>query len=117
MFGLGVEVYIVGLYEFYMGYGIMWDKLICLDVGYFYLIEVIFNKLFFLVFFSKGVMLYVSCLVCWDSDYVVIMDDELIEIGCELVCNDLFGIINIGFDFFDVIINWIVVWVVGIRNM
>lgn len=60
-----------------MGYGLICDKFVCLDVGYFYLIEVIFNKLFFLVLFSKGIMLYVFCLVCWDLDYVVLMDDEL----------------------------------------
>lgn len=76
-FGIGLEVYIVGFYEFYMGYGLMWNKLICLDVGYFYLMEVIFNKLFLLFLFGEGMLLYVSCLVCWDSDYVVIMDDEL----------------------------------------
>ncbi|MBC8921885.1 L-rhamnose isomerase, partial [Escherichia coli] len=85
LFGLGAEAYTVGSHEFYMGYGITRDKLICLDAGHFHPTEVISNKLSSLALFSKGVMLHVSRPVRWDSDHVVIMDDELIEIGRELV--------------------------------
>lgn len=99
-----------------MGYGITRDKLICLDAGHFHPTEVISNKLSSLALFSKGVMLHVSRPVRWDSDHVVIMDDELIEIGRELVRNDLLGITNIGLDFFDATINRIAAWVVGTRN-
>ncbi len=116
LFGLGAEAYTVGSHEFYMGYGITRDKLICLDAGHFHPTEVISNKLSSLALFSKGVMLHVSRPVRWDSDHVVIMDDELIEIGRELVRNDLLGITNIGLDFFDATINRIAAWVVGTRN-
>ena len=116
LFGLGAEAYTVGSHEFYMGYGLTRNKLICLDAGHFHPTEVISNKLSSLVLFSKGIMLHVSRPVRWDSDHVVIMDDELQEIGKELVRNDLLGKTNIGLDFFDATINRIAAWVVGTRN-
>lgn len=61
-------------------------------------------------------MLHVSRPVRWDSDHVVIMDDELQEIGKELVRNDLLEKTNIGLDFFDATINRVAAWVVGTRN-
>lgn len=116
LFGLGAEAYTVGSHEFYMGYGLTRDKLICLDAGHFHPTEVISNKLSSLALFSKGIMLHVSRPVRWDSDHVVIMDDELQEIGKELVRNDLLGKTNIGLDFFDATINRIAAWVIGTRN-
>lgn len=116
LFGLGTEAYTVGSHEFYMGYGLTRNKLICLDADHFHPTEVISNKLSSLALFSKGIMLHVSRPVRWDSDHVVIMDDELQEIGKELVRNDLLGKTNIGLDFFDATINRIAAWVVGTRN-
>ncbi|OTO77343.1 MULTISPECIES: L-rhamnose isomerase [unclassified Enterococcus] len=116
LFGIGAEAYTVGSHEFYMGYGLTRDKLICLDAGHFHPTEVISNKLSSLALFSKGIMLHVSRPVRWDSDHVVIMDDELQEIGKELVRNDLLGKTNIGLDFFDATINRIAAWVIGTRN-
>lgn len=116
LFGLGAEAYTVGSHEFYMGYGLTRDKLICLDAGHFHPTEVISNKLSSLALFSKGIMLHVSRPVRWDSDHVVIMDDELQEIGKEIVRNDLLDKTNIGLDFFDATINRIAAWVVGTRN-
>ena len=116
LFGLGAEAYTVGSHEFYMGYGLTRDKLICLDAGHFHPTEVISNKLSSLALFSKGIMLHVSRPVRWDSDHVVIMDDELQEIGKEIVRNDLLTKTNIGLDFFDATINRVAAWVVGTRN-
>lgn len=116
LFGLGAEAYTVGSHEFYMGYGLTRDKLVCLDAGHFHPTEVISNKLSSLALFSKGIMLHVSRPVRWDSDHVVIMDDELQEIAKELVRNDLLEKTNIGLDFFDATINRIAAWVVGTRN-
>lgn len=116
LFGLGTEAYTVGSHEFYMGYGLTRNKLICLDAGHFHPTEVISNKLSSLALFSKGIMLHVSRPVRWDSDHVVIMDDELQEIGKELVRNDLLGKTNIGLDFFDATIHRIAAWIVGTRN-
>lgn len=116
LFGLGAEAYTVGSHEFYMGYGLTRNKLVCLDAGHFHPTEVISNKLSSLALFSKGVMLHVSRPVRWDSDHVVIMDDELQDIAKELVRNDLMGKTNIGLDFFDATINRIAAWVIGTRN-
>ncbi|MFP9045205.1 L-rhamnose isomerase, partial [Enterococcus faecalis] len=57
LFGLGAEAYTVGSHEFYMGYGLTRDKLVCLDAGHFHPTEVISNKLSSLALFSKGIML------------------------------------------------------------
>ncbi|EUJ22805.1 L-rhamnose isomerase [Listeria grandensis FSL F6-0971] len=116
LFGLGAEAYTVGSHEFYMGYGITRNKLICMDAGHFHPTEVISNKLSSLSLFSDGILLHVSRPVRWDSDHVVIMDDELQEIGRELVRNDLLGKTHIGLDFFDATINRVAAWVIGTRN-
>lgn len=116
LFGLGAEAYTVGSHEFYMGYGLTRNKLICLDAGHFHPTEVISNKLSSLALFSKGIMLHVSRPVRWDSDHVVLMDDELQDIAKELVRNDLLSRTNIGLDFFDSTINRIAAWVIGTRN-
>ncbi|SFD66378.1 L-rhamnose isomerase [Paenibacillus catalpae] len=116
LFGLGSEAYVVGSHEFYMGYGLQNDKMICLDAGHFHPTEVISNKLSSLALFTSGILLHVSRPMRWDSDHVVIMDDELLEIGRELVRHDLLGTTHIGLDFFDASINRVAAWVVGTRN-
>lgn len=116
VFGIGSESYVVGSHEFYMGYGITNNKLICLDAGHFHPTEMISNKLSALSLFSDGMLLHVSRPVRWDSDHVVIMDDELLDIARELVRHDLFGKTHIGLDFFDASINRVAAWVIGARN-
>jgi L-rhamnose isomerase len=66
--------------------------------------------------FTDGILLHVSRPVRWDSDHVVILDDELVEIGKELVRHDLLGKTHIGLDFFDGSINRVAAWVIGMRN-
>jgi len=116
LFGIGSEAYVVGSHEFYMGYGLQNNKLICLDAGHFHPTEVISNKLSSLSLFADGILLHVSRPMRWDSDHVVTLDDELIEIGRELVRGDLLGKTHIGLDFFDASINRVAAWVIGTRN-
>lgn len=116
LFGIGAESYTVGSHEFYMGYGLSRNKRILLDAGHFHPTEVISNKLSSLALFSKGIMLHVSRPVRWDSDHVVIMDDELQDIAKELVRNNLLDNTAIGLDFFDATINRVAAWVIGMRN-
>ena len=116
LFGLGSEAYVVGSHEFYMGYGIRNNKLICLDAGHFHPTEVISNKLSALALFTDGILLHVSRPMRWDSDHVVVLDDELLDIGRELVRHDLLGKTHIGLDFFDASINRVAAWVIGTRN-
>ncbi|MUG67498.1 L-rhamnose isomerase [Paenibacillus campinasensis] len=116
LFGIGSEAYVVGSHEFYMGYGIQNNKLICLDAGHFHPTEGIAGKLSALSLFTEGILLHVSRPMRWDSDHVVTMDDELIEIGRELVRNGLLEKTFIGLDFFDGSINRVAAWVIGTRN-
>lgn len=116
LFGLGSEAYVVGSHEFYIGYGIQNKKLICLDAGHFHPTEGISGKLSALTLFAEGILLHVSRPMRWDSDHVVILDDELMEIGRELVRGDLLCKTHIGLDFFDGSINRVAAWVIGTRN-
>lgn len=116
LFGIGSEAYVVGSHEFYMGYGLQNNKLICLDSGHFHPTEPISNKLSALSLFAPGILLHVSRPMRWDSDHVVILDDELLEIGRELVRGQLLGRTHIGLDFFDGSINRVAAWVIGTRS-
>lgn len=99
-----------------MGYGLTRGKAICLDAGHFHPTEVISNKLSSILMFCEQLLLHVSRPVRWDSDHVVTMDDELLEIARELVRGDLLPRTNIGLDFFDGSINHIAAWIIGTRN-
>lgn len=116
LFGVGAEAYTVGSHEFYMGYGVSRGKTILLDAGHFHPTEVISNKISSLALFVPHLMLHVSRPIRWDSDHVVIMDDELQEIMKEIVRGNLLDRTTIGLDFFDGTINRIAAWVIGTRN-
>lgn len=116
LFGIGSESYVVGSHEFYMGYGLTRNKMICLDSGHFHPTEMVSNKLSALSLFTEGLLLHVSRPVRWDSDHVVTLDDELLEIARELVTHNLTEKTHIGLDFFDASINRIAAWVIGTRN-
>ncbi|OWR32470.1 L-rhamnose isomerase [Saccharibacillus sp. O23] len=116
LFGIGSESYVVGSHEFYMGYAMSRGKTVCLDAGHFHPTEVISNKLSSILMFTEQLLLHVSRPVRWDSDHVVTMDDELLEIARELVRGDLLPRTHIGLDFFDGSINHVAAWVIGVRN-
>jgi L-rhamnose isomerase len=117
LFGIGSESYVVGSHEFCMSYALKNNKAICLDAGHFHPTETISNKISAIALFDTEILLHVSRPVRWDSDHVVIMDDELQEIAKELVRNHLLGKVHIGLDYFDASINRIAAWVIGARNM
>ncbi|MDR1924685.1 MAG: L-rhamnose isomerase [Planctomycetaceae bacterium] len=117
LFGIGSETYVVGSHEFCMGYVLSRGKLICLDSGHFHPTETIADKLSGLSLFVKEILLHVSRPVRWDSDHVVIWNDDLRGIAEELVRNDLLARTHIGLDFFDATINRIAAWVIGTRAM
>lgn len=117
LFGIGSESYVVGSHEFYMGYAMKNGVAVCLDAGHFHPTEVISNKISSLLLFSNEMLLHVSRPVRWDSDHVVILDDELQEIANELIRNDLYQRTHIGLDFFDASINRVAAWVIGVQNM
>ncbi|MBM7573247.1 L-rhamnose isomerase [Aquibacillus albus] len=117
LFGIGSEAYVVGSHEFYMGYALKNNKLCLLDTGHYHPTEVVSNKLSAMMLYSDKVALHVSRPVRWDSDHVVIFDDELREIGLEIVRNDALDKVMIGLDFFDASINRVAAWTIGTRNM
>ncbi len=116
VFGIGVEAYTVGSNEFYMGYATKNNIALCLDSGHFHPTEMISDKISSVLLYVPHLLLHVSRPVRWDSDHVVILDDELIEIGRSLVRNNLIDKTSIGLDFFDASINRIAAWVIGARS-
>jgi len=116
LFGIGSESYVVGSHEFYMGYAMSAGKALCLDAGHFHPTEVISNKISSVLMFVDQLLLHVSRPVRWDSDHVVVMDDELLEIARELVRGELLSRTHVGLDFFDGSINHVAAWVIGTRN-
>lgn len=117
VFGIGSESYVVGSNEFYMGYAVKNDKMVCLDAGHFHPTEVISDKLSAVLLYTDEVLLHVSRPVRWDSDHVVVLNDELRNIAEELVRHNFLPRTHIGLDFFDASINRIAAWVIGTRNM
>ena len=117
LFGIGGESYTVGSHEFYMGYAVSRQKLLCLDAGHFHPTEMISEKISSVMMFCPELLLHVSRPVRWDSDHVVCFDDELCQIAKELVRSGQLEKIHIGLDFFDASINRVAAWVIGTRNM
>lgn len=117
LFGIGSESYVVGSHEFYMGYAIANNKLLCLDTGHFHPTEVVSDKISSVLTFIDEILLHVSRGVRWDSDHVVMLSDELRAIAEELVRGDYLERTHIGLDFFDASINRVAAWVIGTRNM
>lgn len=117
VFGIGVESYTVGSHEFYMNYAAQHHLLCLLDTGHFHPTEVVSDKISSMLLFNERLALHVSRPVRWDSDHVILFDEELKEIAKELVRCDALERVFIGLDFFDASINRIAAWVVGMRNM
>lgn len=117
LFGIGAESYTVGSHEFYMGYATSRQVLLCLDAGHYHPTEVISDKISSVLMFVPQLLLHVSRPVRWDSDHVVILDDELRAIAQELVRSGKLDKVHIGLDFFDASINRIAAWVIGTRCM
>lgn len=117
LFGIGAESCTIGSHEFYLGYALTRGKLLCLDVGHFHPTEVISDKLSAVLGFLDEVLLHVSRPVRWDSDHVVILDDELRAIAAETVRGDYLGRVHFGLDFFDASINRVAAWVIGTRAL
>ncbi len=116
LFGLGSESYVVGSHEFYMGYAITRNKLLCLDAGHFHPTESIADKISATLNYVPELLLHVSRGVRWDSDHVVTLTDDLQAIMQEIVRGDYLNRVHIGLDFFDASINRVAAWVIGTRN-
>ena len=116
LFGIGAESYTVGSNEFCLGYAASRQTALTLDAGHFHPTEVISDKISTAMLYVPRLLLHVSRPVRWDSDHVVLLDDETQAIAHEIVRQRLFDKVHIGLDFFDASINRIAAWVIGTRN-
>ena len=117
LFGIGGESYTVGMHEFYLGYGVKNQILVCLDAGHYHPTENMADKISSVLCFVPEILLHVSRGVRWDSDHVVTLTDELNAIAQELVRGNYLTRTHIGLDYFDASINRVAAWVIGARNM
>ncbi|MBN2482544.1 MAG: L-rhamnose isomerase [Bacteroidales bacterium] len=115
LFGMGLEAMTVGSAEFYLGYAVKNNKLICLDNGHFHPTEQVGDKISAVLQFVDELLLHVTRPVRWDSDHVVIFNDEVQLIAQEIVRSNALNRVNIGLDYFDASINRIGAYVVGVR--
>ena len=117
VFGIGLESYTVGSNEFYQNYAATRGICCLLDNGHYHPLEYVSDKIPALLAFYDTVALHVTRGVRWDSDHVVLLEDELKEICKEIVRNDATEKVMIALDYFDASINRISAWVVGERNV
>jgi L-rhamnose isomerase len=117
LFGIGVESMTVGSHEFYLGYAIRKGTALCLDMGHFHPTESVADKLSAVALSVQDILLHVSRPVRWDSDHVILLNDDLLAMAQELVFADLLPRTHIGLDFFDATISRTAAWVIGVRNM
>ena len=117
VFGIGMESYTVGSAEFCLSYSASRGITPLMDNGHYHPTEVVSDKISALLLFNEKIALHITRAVRWDSDHVVIFDDETKEIAKEIVRNDALGRVFIATDYFDASINRISAWVTGVRSV
>ena len=117
VFGIGLESFTVGSSEFYQNYAATRGITCLMDMGHYHPTEVVSDKIPSLLCFYDKLALHVSRPVRWDSDHVVIFDDELKEVAKEIIRNHAENKVMIGLDYFDASINRIAAWITGERSM
>lgn len=117
VFGIGLESYTVGSAEFALSYVNYKGITPLMDNGHYHPTEVVSDKISSLLLFNEKIALHITRGVRWDSDHVIILDDETKEIAKEIVANDALDRVFIATDYFDASINRIAAWVIGLRNV
>ncbi len=117
LFGIGSEAFVVGSHEFYMGYALKNNKMLCIDMGHFHPTELIADKISAILQFSDQLLLHISRGVRWDSDHIVVVNDDLRFLCQELVRSDKWQKVYLGLDFFDATLNRVGAWVIGARSV
>ncbi len=115
LFGIGSEAYVVGSHEFYLGIALEKNLMACLDMGHFHPTESVSDKISSILQFSDELLLHISRGVRWDSDHVVILNDDLRHIAEEIVRGDVMDRVHVALDFFDASLNRVGAWIVGVR--
>lgn len=117
VFGIGLESYTVGSAEFCLSYSDYKGITPLMDNGHYHPTEMVSDKISSMLLFHDKIALHVTRPVRWDSDHVVLFDDETKEICREIVRNDALGRVFIATDYFDASINRVAAWVMGLRNV
>lgn len=117
LFGIGVEACTVGSHEFYLAYATRRQTALCLDMGHFHPTESVADKLSSVAFAVQDILLHVSRPMRWDSDHVILLNDDVLAMAQELVFAGLLPRTRIGLDYFDATISRTAAWVIGVRNM
>ena len=115
LFGIGSEEYVVGSSEFYTLYALTRNKGLCMDMGHYHPTETIHDKLSAQLLEQKRLLLHVSRPIRWDSDHVVIFNDDLKSVFLELQRGDAWDKVTLALDFFDASINRVGAYVIGTR--
>ncbi len=115
-FGIGLESYTVGSLEFCVGYCVKHGKIYTIDTGHYHPTESAADKVSSVLLFVPELMLHVSRPVRWDSDHVVIMNDDILDLCKEIVRADALDRVHFGLDYFDASINRIGAYVIGARS-
>ncbi|SDM76225.1 L-rhamnose isomerase [Lachnospira pectinoschiza] len=117
VFGIGVESYTVGSAEFCMNYVANAGITPLMDNGHYHPTELVSDKISSMLLFNKRLALHITRPVRWDSDHVILFDDETREICKEIVRADALDRVFIATDYFDASINRISAWTTGLRNL
>ncbi|MCR5491583.1 MAG: L-rhamnose isomerase [Bacilli bacterium] len=117
VFGIGVESYTVGNSEFYQNYAAKKGVCCLMDMGHYHPTEVVSDKIPSLLCFYDHLALHVSRPVRWDSDHVIVFEDELKEVAKEIIRNKAEDKVIIGLDYFDASINRLIAWTTGVHSM
>lgn len=117
VFGIGLESYTVGSAEFCLSYSDRAGITPLMDNGHYHPTEMVSDKISSLLLFNEKIALHVTRPVRWDSDHVVLFDDETKEICKEIVRNNGLDRVFIATDYFDASINRIAAWVTGVRSV
>ena len=117
VFGIGLESYTVGSAEFCMNYVAKKGITPLMDNGHYHPTELVSDKISSMLLFNDRIALHITRGVRWDSDHVVLFDDETREIAKEIVRNDALSRVFIATDYFDASINRISAWVTGARSV
>jgi L-rhamnose isomerase len=115
LFGIGSESFVVGSHEFYLAYAATRRLIPCIDLGHFHPTESIADKVSAILLFVPELLLHVSRGVRWDSDHVVILNDDVRSLAEEIVRSGQIGRVHFALDFFDASINRVGAWIIGAR--
>ena len=117
VFGIGLEAYTVGSAEFCTNYVNTRRITPLMDNGHYHPTELVSDKISSMLLFNDRLALHITRPMRWDSDHVVLFDDETREMMKEIVRADALDRVFLATDYFDASINRISAWVTGLHSV